>query len=181
MPRKRWLVPEAQIDALLNASVLRVEEPVRWTSQGLWRKAELSVLGAPQGMSLILNLSISVRLRGKYSYQLRLDSGQVWRRLDVRGGHRNRMSVCGADEVWSARTHKHRYSDTAADSCAYTPADITAGTVTSPGVIQSTDDAGEYERTFGEFLNECGIAFVGQWRDALEEPSAIPMRLGEVS
>jgi hypothetical protein len=47
--------------------------------------------------------------------------------------------------------HKHRWSDVTGDDCAYVPEEMTAGLFV--------------EDSFYEFCAECGITFLGVWRD----------------
>lgn len=159
-----------QIEVLLEAELI-VVDVLKWEpgSAG-WVRAVVAVDNS-HGLPLRLNLQVSTRLPGAYSYSL-LNGGQTLRRLDVRGSHANN-GACGSDERWVRRTHKHHYTDEHGDRCAYTPTDLPD----TPGGL-GTVAPGEYRRLFEAFCVECGIEVQTRWREPVRHEPPPTLDLG---
>jgi hypothetical protein len=150
---------EFEIDHIIDVSPLKVGVPIVWVREGANWISSPVVLGRGVDTQLVMDMRISTKLPGKYTFQLRQIGGPNLRRLDVRGSHRNRPST-GSREKWTGRTHKHRYRDRHGDGFAYTPDDIPA--TSAPAM---SPNPGEHKIVFVAFCGECGIDEAGMWSD----------------
>lgn len=142
---------------------LEISDDISWERNGPSHKARVVVETRRADIDIVMHLTISRVFPGKYSYSVVLASGQMLRRLDVRGSHVNARDA--EPGTWNSRTHKHRYTDRVGARDAYTPSDIHVGTEDNPGSPGNPDDSAEYETVFRAFCAECGIDFVGDWCD----------------
>jgi len=137
-----------------------------------------------QGSGLGVHTSIPIlsEIREPLALRIRIMSSTPWsshylliwgtrltgcvnlRRLDLRDDHRNPDGA----EVWTARTHKHTWSESHADCMAYTPTDI-------PHDPDLTVGVDEYRQVFEAFCAECYVALGPSYR--WTEPS-LPGRGG---
>jgi hypothetical protein len=149
-------VTDAMAAGIFDAAArLELRVPVTWKSVGRTIRARMGLHNV-HALPLTLHAQILIHKPWKFTVFLMLYDVHL-RRLDVNGSHRNRT---GAREIWTERTHKHRWSAAHADADAYTPDDIPAFPMTR---IKGDD----YRRVFEAFCGECGIALADgyQWSD----------------
>lgn len=111
---------------------------------------------------------MKARLRVEYptdpGFELMLQQSRVIERYTIQLSYRRKPArrYCAAhvhtnasdcpdmknERIWGR--HKHRWSDLTGDECVYVPEDM-QGTL--------------LEECFYEFMEECGITFLGRWND----------------
>jgi hypothetical protein len=139
---------EAVIDAAIDSGDLTISDSVTWTRLDGGSKARVNVQH-PEEADFFLELTQSNRLVNRFTIQL------VFRRKAARRYCSNHTHTQKQDCPQDAGVqffgyHKHRWSDETGDECIYVPEDMNGGPI---------------EDSFYEFLAECGITFLGEWRD----------------
>jgi hypothetical protein len=154
-------VAAAVLDAATAKLELRV--PLVWVSHPTTVRAEV-VLHNAHGLPVRLGMQIIRDKPWKITVYLMI-YGEHVRRLDVNGSHRNRTD----GEVWTHRTHKHRFSEAHQDAEAYAPSNI-------PAVSFQNVSGEDYRRVLEAFCDECGITLGGTY--AWQAPSLGPPAAG---
>lgn len=104
------------------------------------------------GLPLMLGVQVLPRKPWRLTSYLMIYNVQL-RRLDINGSHKNQSPD---REVWQERTHKHRWSERAGDTVAYTPDDI-------PVIPEANQLPEHYRGGFEAFCGELGVGLAGDY------------------
>lgn len=154
----RILLTENEVNRIISASK-RIKEDVRWEykqNEG-YAKCQLTVENTLR-VNLKMVANVNMEEPTIYSFSLILSNAYRIRGLDVSGSHKNKHTD---HNEWRGITHKHRWSDRCREAFAYTP--------------QENIAAGEIDKTFRLFCEECNIDFQGEVLTL--PPKQLPMKL----
>lgn len=62
---------EGEVDHIIGQMPLKIAEPVVWSREGNFLKAKVSVVGVGVNTNLVMDITVSSRLPGKYTFNLR--------------------------------------------------------------------------------------------------------------
>jgi len=136
------------INSALESGLLTIVDPISWGHREGHLKARVDVEYPDDSGFRVELLQVSV-LPQRFSIQL-MYKGRTARRYCSQTSHRQPRDCPDDGNVRLSGKHKHRWSDETGDECAYVPEDISGGLI---------------EESFYEFCAECGINFMGVWRD----------------
>lgn len=151
---------ESDVTELLEKGDLTVNRDISWRIKNGQRHYEFRVPVLNQFRGGVLNLELvgtkNTQLE-RYSFVLMLDNRRIRGLCPFErhvNRHPNRESI-GAP-------HKHKWSDHCQDSLAYVPEDIT--------------DVRDIARTFEEFLKECSITHIGNFKPPPTTQPELPIQ-----
>jgi|GEM_PF-2395938 len=150
----RLAITETDCQQILGA-LKQIEANITWTQKAskAWVTCRVPIV-VPSDIKGRVELVMTVNMEepSKFSFSLLLNNAHRITGLDVNGSHINK---CSDGQRWDHQTHKHSWSDTCPGGHAYTPPDISGGSV---------------EEVFRQFCTESKIAFTGAFLPAPLQP-----------
>ena len=150
----RLALSEADCKRILEAPKV-IHADVAWIQKAnkTWVTSKMRVeMQEAIRASLELVITVNVEEPSKFSFALLLNNAHRISGLDVNGSHINK---CTDGAKYTRQTHKHAWSDACPGGYAYTPKDITGGSV---------------NEVFEQFCKESNIVFEGKFRGLPLQP-----------